>query len=233
MLQYGRVAPASGLHGRWPAASATARCELTLGRITPVGRVDHVSAGAPLYAEGDTSEFVYGVVSGVVRTVSVGLDGKRVVRGFYLSGELFGMERARLHASSAEAISDTRVVRCSRLRFDALAASDAQVASELWSWLLQMTERAEDLSVLGRASAAQKLAYFLTDLACRVSAVRRIELPMSRTDIGDFLGLSSETVSRTFTTLRRVGLIATHGRYVTLLDPGALRRMSGSLVNGD
>lgn len=232
MLHYGRVEPGSGPHDRWPPAWATAPCDLTLGRITPVGRVDHFSAGAPLYAEGDTSEFVYGVVAGMVRTASVGRDGKRAVRGFYLSGELFGIERTRLHTSSADAITDTRVVRCSRLRFDALAASDEQVASELWSWLLRTTERAEDLSVLGRASAAQKLAYFLIDFACRVSAGRRIELPMSRTDIGDFLGLSSETVSRTFTALRRVGLIATHGRNVTLLDPGALRRMSGSLVNG-
>jgi CRP-like cAMP-binding protein len=95
-----------------------------------------------------------------------------------------------------------------------------------------MAERAEDLSVLGRASAAEKLAYFLMDLARRISAARRIELPMSRTDIGDYLGLSSETVSRAFTILRRKGLIATHRRYVTLLDPGALRRMSGGLVIG-
>lgn len=231
MLQDGRVEPASGLPHTWLLARAAA-CDLTLSRITSVGRVDHVAAGAPLYDEGDASEFVYGVVAGMVRTVSIGRDGKRLVRGFYLSGELLGMEQARLHASSAEAIGDTRVVRCSRSRFDALAASDVQVSSELWSWLLRTTQRAEDLSVLGRASAAQKLAYFLIDFACRVSAARRIELPMSRTDIGDYLGLSSETVSRTFTTLRHTGLIATDGRFVTLLDPGALRRMSGNFVNG-
>jgi CRP-like cAMP-binding protein len=231
MLQYDRVDPAPGPHDKWPPAWAPAAGGLTLARITPLGRVDHFSPGATLYAAGDAGNFVYGVVAGMVRTINVSRDGKRVVRGFHLSGELFGMERAQLHASSAEAVSDTRVVCCSRSRLDALATSDAQVAGELWSWLLRMAERAEDLSVLGRASAAQKLAYFLIDLARRVSAVRRIELPMSRTDIGDYLGLSSETVSRTFTTLRRDGLIATHGRNVTLLNPGALWRMSGGLVN--
>jgi CRP-like cAMP-binding protein len=225
MLQYDCEDPAPGPHER-PTAWARAAGGLTLARITPLGRVDHFSSGATLYAQGDAGDFVYEVVAGMVRTINVSRDGKRVVRGFHLSGELFGMERAQLHASSAEAVSDTRVLRCSRSRLDALAGSDAQVATELWSWLLRMAERAEDLSVLGRASAAEKLAYFLIDLA------RRIELPMSRTDIGDYLGLSSETVSRAFTILRRKGLIATHRRYVTLLDPGALRRMSGGLVSG-
>jgi CRP-like cAMP-binding protein len=232
MLQYRREDPALGTHDKWPSALARAAGRLTLARITPLGRVDHFSSGATVYAEGDVGVFVYEVVAGMVRTINVSRDGKRVVRGFHLSGELFGMERAQLHASSAEAVSDTRVLRCSRSRLDAAAGSDAQVASELWSWLLRMAERAEDLSVLGRASAAEKLAYFLIDLARRISAARRIELPMSRTDIGDYLGLSSETVSRAFTILRREGLITTHRRYVTLLNPGGLRRMSGGLVSG-
>jgi CRP-like cAMP-binding protein len=130
---------------------------------------------------------VYEVVTGMVRTLNVNRDGKRVVRGFHLSGELLGMDRAQLRASSAEAVNDTRVLRCSRCRLDAVAASDAQVASKLWSSLLRSVERAEHLSSLGRASAAEKLAYFLMDLARRVSASRRIKLPMSRTDIGDYL----------------------------------------------
>ncbi|MCJ2049172.1 helix-turn-helix domain-containing protein [Methylobacterium sp. J-070] len=232
MLQPGHAVPAPGPRVDWPPASARTTGDLTLARITPLGRVDHFPPGVTLYAEGDAGDFVYWVVAGMVRTTNVSRDGKRVVRGFHLSGEFFGMERAPVHASSAEAVSDTRAVRCSRSRLDALAASDSQIANELWSWLLRMTERAQDLSVLGRASATQKLAYFLIDLMCRVSAGRSIELPMSRTDIGDYLGLSSETVSRTFTTLRQDGLISTRGRYVTLLDPGALQRMSGGLMRG-
>jgi CRP-like cAMP-binding protein len=206
--------------------------ELTLARIASLGRVDHFSPGTTLYAEGDAGDFVYCVVAGMVRTINVSRDGNRVVRGFHLSGEFFGMERAQRHASSAEAVSDTWAVRCPRSRLDALAASDSQIANALWSWLLRMAERAEDLSVIGRASAAEKLAYFLIDFVGRVSTTRSIELPMSRTDIGDYLGLSSETVSRTFTTLRRDGLITTRGRSVTLLNLGALQRMNGGLMRG-
>lgn len=230
MLQYGHVVPAPGPHVLWPPALAVTAGDLTLARITAPGRVDHFPPGTTLYAQGDVGDFVYWVVAGMIRTINVGRDGNRVVRGFHLSGEFFGMERAPLHASSAEAVSDTRAARCSRSRLDALAASDSQIATELLSWLLRMTERAQDLSALGRASAAQKLAYFLIDLMDRVSAGRSIALPMSRTDIGDYLGLSNETVSRTFTTLRCDGLIATRGRHVTLLDPGALRRMNGGLM---
>lgn len=230
MLQYGYAVPAPGPHVQWPPALAQATGDLTLARTIPLGRAEHFSPGATLYAEGDVADAVYWVVAGIIRTVNIGRDGNRVVRGFYLSGDFFGLERTPLHASSAEAVSETRAVRCSRSRLDTLAISDAQVANELLSWLLRMIERAQDLSALGRASAAQKLAYFLIDLMDRVSAGRSIALPMSRTDIGDYIGLSSETVSRAFTTLRLDGLIATRGRYVTLLDPVALKRLNGNLM---
>lgn len=230
MLQYGRVVPAPGPQVHWTPASTRADGDLTLARITALGRVEHFLPGTTLYAEGDVGDSVYWVVAGMVRTINVGRDGNRVVRGFHLSGEFFGLERATFHASSAEAVSDTRAIRCSRSRLNALAASDSHIANELLLWLLRMTERAQDLSALGRASATQKLAYFLIDLMERVSAGRLIALPMSRTDIGDYLGLSSETVSRTFTALRRDGLIATRGRSVTLLNPRALQRMNGNLM---
>ncbi|MHC2109342.1 helix-turn-helix domain-containing protein [Methylobacterium sp. CM6246] len=230
MLQYGHVVPAPGPHVHRPLATALAAGDLTLARIGALGRVEHFSPGTTLYAEGDVGESVYWVAAGMVRTINIGRDGNRVVRGFHLSGEFFGLERAPRHASSAEAVSDTRAIRCSRSRLNALAASDSQIANELLLWLLQMTERAQDLSALGRTSATQKLAYFLIDLMDRVSAGRSIALPMSRTDIGDYLGLSSETVSRAFTTLRLDGLIVTRGRYVTLLDPVALKRMNGNLM---
>jgi CRP-like cAMP-binding protein len=232
MLQYGRVVPAPGALPTWPPALTRAAVDPPLARIAALGRVEHVSPGMTLYAEGDVGHSVYWVAAGMVRTVNVGRDGNRIVRGFYRSGEFFGLERGPLRASSAEAVSDTRAVCCSRSRLDALAASDAQVAHELLSWLLRMTERAQDLAALGRASATQKLAYFLIDLMDRGSAGRSIALPMSRTDIGDYLGLSSETVSRAFTILRRDGMIATHGRDVTLLDPAALQRMNGNLMHG-
>ncbi len=230
MLQYGHIVPAPGPDIQWPPALARATGALTRDRITALGRVDHFAPGTTLYTDGDVGGVVYWVVTGMVRTVKVGRDGNRIVRGFHLAGEFFGLEWTPLHASSAEAVSETRAVRCARSRLDALVASDAQIANELLSWLLRMTERAQDLSALGRASATQKLAYFLIDLMDRVSAGRSIALPMSRTDIGDYLGLSNETVSRTFTALRRDGLIATQVRSVTLLDPGALRRMNDGLM---
>lgn len=233
MLQYSRVLPTPSLQAHRPPATALGAGDLTLARITALGRVAHFSPGTTLYAEGDVGEFVYWVVAGMVRTVNVGRDGNRVVRGFHLSGDFFGLERSPLHASSAEAVSGTRAIRCSRARLNALAASDTEIASELLLWLLRMTERAQNLSALGRASATRKLAYFLMDLIDRVSTGRSIALPMSRTDIGDYLGLSNETVSRTFTTLRRDGLIATRGRTVTLLDPGALRRMNGGQIRDE
>ena len=72
----------------------------------------------------------------------------------------------------------------------------------------------------------ERIAYFLTEMAERVGEADRLQLPMSRYDIGDYLGLSSETVSRAFTALRRRGLISTYGRAVVLLRPDLLQRLA-------
>jgi CRP-like cAMP-binding protein len=226
MLQEAHTAPTD-------ASTATLRPAPTFTTescLPPFGSREIVRGGGTIYAQEDHAAFIYKVALGMVRTTSLARDGRRVVRGFHVAGDLFGIEREEVHGSSAEAIGDVHLERCERAGLEQLAAADRSVARKLWEWLLASAERAERLSVLGRGSAVEKLAYFLIDLAERVSASRRLELPMSRADIGDYLGLSSETVSRSFTVLRRKGLIATDGRFVFLLNAPALRRLNGNLL---
>jgi CRP/FNR family nitrogen fixation transcriptional regulator len=199
--------------------------------IPPFGPRDLVRSGRTIYAQEDHARFIYRVAFGMVRTTNLARNGRRVVRGFHVAGDVFGIERQDVHGSSAEAIGDVHLQRCERAGLEQLAAADRSVARQLWEWLLANAERAERLSVLGRSSAVEKLAYFLIDLAERVRASRRLELPMSRADIGDHLGLSSETVSRSLTVLRRKGLIATDGRFVSLLNAPALRGLNGNLLD--
>jgi CRP-like cAMP-binding protein len=192
-----------------------------------------LDAGQTIYAQEDPAEFVYQVVSGMVRTVTMRRDGHRVVHGFHLAGEIFGLERERLHHCSAEAVCETRLVQCPRSRLDDAAASDRDTARELWSCLLLSRDKtAERFIYLMRGSAFEKLAYFLIDLAWRTQSQGRIDLAMSRYDIADYLGLSSETVSRTFSVFRNRGLIATRGRRVTLLD-GRIVRMGRGATDDD
>ena len=184
--------------------------------------------GATIYAQSDPAEFIYQVVSGVVRTITLNRDGRRIVHGFHLPGEIFGMEREKIHHCSAEAVCETELVQCPVSRLNTLADTDKEAARELWMSLLVSRDRtAERFMYVLHGTAFEKLAYFLIDLAWRTQSSRRIELPMSRYDIADYLGLSSETVSRTFTALRTRGLISTNGRQVRLLNNDMLRVADG------
>ena len=93
--------------------------------------------------------------------------------------------------------------------------------------LIDSERMAKRLFLFGRGSAVERLAYFLIEISERYSAGARLELPMTRTDIGDYLGLSSETVSRAFTTLREHGLVSIEGHTVFLLNVRALRVLAG------
>ncbi|MGZ3276097.1 MAG: helix-turn-helix domain-containing protein [Caulobacteraceae bacterium] len=187
-----------------------------------VGRT--VAAGGTIYAQANPAEFIYQVTSGMVRTISVRRDGRRVVHGFHLAGEIFGLERETVHHCSAEAVCESRLVLCPRGRLEGRVSSDVDSARELWSSvLLSRDKTAERFLYLMHGSAFEKLAYFLIDLAWRTRSQGRFDLAMSRYDIADYLGLSSETVSRTFSVFRNRGLIATRGRQVTLFDNRLLR----------
>jgi CRP-like cAMP-binding protein len=182
--------------------------------------------GERVFDEGDRADWLYEVVGGTVRTLHFGHNGGRMIFGFFVPGDLFGLESKPAHRCSAEAVGEASVARYCRARLEGLALIDRSVALQLWSWLTVSAERASArLVVLARGTAVQKIAHFLVEMASLATAGGLINLPMSRYDIGDYLGLSSETVSRAFTELRRRKLIAVEGRAVRLLNPVALRRL--------
>lgn len=191
------------------------------------GSEKFLAASSTIYAQSERAEFIYQMISGVVRTVTLHRDGRRMVHGFHLPGEIFGLEREKLHHCSAEAVRDTRLVQYPVSRLNLLSDADRAAAEELWTSLLLSRDRtAQRFMFVMHGSAFEKLAYFLIDLAGRTQS-ERIELPMSRYDIADYLGLSSETVSRTFTAFRERGFISTKGREVRLLSDALLRLSEG------
>lgn len=199
--------------------------ESSLARFAPRRLPTAYKAGDTVYSEGARADHVYEVARGMIRTVGLTNDGRRVVHGFAPSGEVFGVERGEAHACSAEAVCDCLVIECQRVRIERLALTDAAAASQLWSWLLLGAEQARDRLALARGSAIKRVARFLLAMADQLRVASRLDLPMSRYDIADYLGLSSETVSRTLTLLRERGAIATEGRAILLLRPEILRRV--------
>jgi len=183
---------------------------------------------AEIYGEGEPSEYVYRVQSGAVRTSKLLSDGRRQIGAFHMPGDIFGLEAGDTHQFTAEAISDVTVLFVKRSIIMSLAARDGAVASELWSVTADALRRAhEHMLALGRKSAQERIATFLLGIAERTEDYDTVELPMSRLDIADYLGLSIETVSRTLSLLESEAAIELPSfRRIRLRNRDALSRLN-------
>ena len=179
-----------------------------------------------IFGESEPADYLYKVVSGSVRTYKVLTDGRRLIVGFYLPDDVFGFEFTKAHNLSAEAISCTKLlaVKCSAL--NALAGRDISFAQQLSALIALEVRHVQHhaLRLLGR-SAQERVASFLLEMGDRLSS-DEIELPMSRCDIGDYLGVTLETVSRTLTSLQCVGAIKVTPRHIVLRNRSMLARMN-------
>ena len=181
----------------------------------------HFGRDEEIFGEGEASRYVYRVVSGAVRTYRVLSDGRRQIVEFHVPGDTFGLDGERCHALGAEAVRDTvlQVVRRDAFLHEQGSDSAIQV-------LLRKFHRAQaHMLLLGRHTACERVAAFLLDFRDRCGA-EAFDLPMSRQDIADYLGLTIETVSRTFTQLqaaRQIDLASC--RRVVLRNPAALERI--------
>jgi CRP/FNR family nitrogen fixation transcriptional regulator len=180
-----------------------------------------------IFGENEPADYLYKVVSGTVRTYKVLSDGRRQIGGFYLPGDIFGLETEGAHTFSAEAIIDSRVLVIKRSTLLALAARDSDIARELWTLTGRELHRVQDHIMLLIKSANERVAAFLLEMAARTSVDNAFELPMSRQDIADYLGLTIETVSRTITNLENTATIEVPtSRKIVLRDRSALNRLN-------
>ncbi len=180
-----------------------------------------------IFGENEPADYLYKIVSGGVRTYKILSDGRRQIGAFYLPGDIFGLEFAEAHTLSAEAMTDTKLLVFKRSALNALASRDVAVAKQLFALTGGELARAQDRIFLLIKSAQGRVASFLLEMAKRVSGGNTIELPMSRQDIADYLGLTIETVSRTLTSLEVASAIeVSTSRRIVLRNPTALNRMN-------
>lgn len=181
-----------------------------------------------IYGEQEPADFLYRVVSGAVRTYTVTEDGRRQIDAFHLPGDVFGFETSGAHRFSAEAVDECEVVMASRAAMERAAEQDGEAARALWLLTSHQLSRVCDhVLMLGRKGAAERVVAFLLEMSARGQSDGSIQLPMSRTDIADYLGLTIETVSRCFSKLGRSRAIALKGaRVVQLRDVSALEALA-------
>ena len=179
-----------------------------------------------IYGEGEQADYVYKIASGAVRTYKVLADGRRQIGAFYLPGDVFGLEVGEEHLHSAEAVVESTVMVVKRSALIGLAARNSDVARELWAFTGRELARVQAHVLLLVKNAQERVVDFLLEMANRQPG-DAIELPMSRQDIADYLGLTIETVSRTLTGLENEAAIALpNARRILLRNRSALREMN-------
>jgi CRP/FNR family transcriptional regulator, nitrogen fixation regulation protein len=214
-------APIAGL-------SPALRSEPSAPELQLAGTVLRLAADRALYVEGDEARCFYKVVSGVVRTCRHLSDGRRQIDGFYHPGEVFGIEAGTAHGLTAEAVTDCTVIAYRRRSLEAMMLEDGRLSQWFFNHSMTCMTRVREHSLLWRhASATQKVAAFLLEMAERGESDPAIELPMGRQDIADYLGLTIEIVCRTLSRMEKEGIITLpSARRVVLQDRATLRELN-------
>ena len=177
-----------------------------------IGTLRKLARHQRIFAEGEAADYFYQVVSGVVRTYTVLPDGRRIIDGFHLAGDIFGLESATHYRHSANGIDDVTVLSFRRCDLDMLTGSHSELGKKLRSSLIATLARARDHRLLlGRKTAAEKVAGFLVEIAQRASKSKTAKLPMPHADIAYYLGLSRETVARVLSNLSNDGIVEVKG----------------------
>ncbi|MEO1225852.1 MAG: helix-turn-helix domain-containing protein [Pseudomonadota bacterium] len=188
-----------------------------------------------IFAEGDEATDLFNVTGGTVMLYKLLADGRRQITGFLFGGDFMGLSVGGVYAYSAEAITPVSICRFPRKRMERMLDDFPKMQRRLFSMASNELASAQDqMLLLGRKTAKEKLASFLLNLSRR--AVRRgqpdnpITVPMGRADIGDYLGLTTETVSRTVTQLKTASIIRLlDGHKIQIVDREALEDIAEGL----
>lgn len=201
--------------------------------------VRNLNAGETLFHAGTAADQVFNIVSGTLMATRIGNDGRRQVLSFLFPDNFVGLSSTEHYFFTVEAVTDAQVVCRPRVLLEERLRKDPQAEQAFLNMVFRVLENSLDLVYsLGQRIAVERLAVFLLYLRNRQRIARdlpedapelmTIDLPMSRQDIADFLGLKKETVSRSFTQLDKQGLIERPDNFhATICDLAGLRKLAG------
>ncbi len=190
-----------------------------------------VKEGQALYREGDRFQFIYAVRSGTFKSSLTLKDGREQVTGFQMAGELMGLDGLAhgKHASAATALEDAEICAIPYTHLSELAASSTELQHVISRLMSREIVREHSLMMLlGSMNAEERLAAFLLNISQRMRArgysASEFHLRMSRAEIGSYLGMKLETVSRTFSAFQHQRLLEVDKKHVRIIDLDGLTR---------
>ena len=217
-------------HGYRPsAASPLNRVPTPDERLARIRSPKAFNRRDSIFFEGDPAEQVFEIVEGLVGVHKLLPDGRRQVIGFLHPGDFLGLALGDTYLYTAEAVTAVTAFRYERPRFERQVDQSPALARRLLHLVSTEMQAAQDhVLLLGRKSAAEKVATFVLELAERAGdGETEVSVPMVRGDIADYLGLTTETVSRVFTRLRQQGIVDLPSlNKVTILDRDALENLA-------
>jgi len=203
-----------------------------LPRLAAIATERSLDPEQVLFDEGEVAGSAYVITAGMLKLYKVLFDGRRQVVGFMVPGDFLGLAFGRLYMYTAEAVTPITVCCFRRPQFLSLLEDCPALEKEvLLRTSTELAAAQEQMLLLGRKSATERLASFILAMARRrrVPTNDPVELPMSRVDIADYLGLTVETVSRTFSLLRKKALIELREKHqVAITRPAQLEQLSGA-----
>ncbi len=200
-----------------------------LGHLQAIVRQVRMTPQQMLFQEGDDAGNVYNILAGILKLYKLLPDGRRQITGFVHQGDYLGIAASGVYSYSAEAITEVALCRFPRrqlyLLFDRFPKLEGRLLGIATD---ELTAAQDQMLLLGRKTAAEKLASFLLGLARRMNGVdgadKPVPVPMTRGDVADYLGLTVETVSRTLSRLKKAGLIAiSEAHSITIVKPDELQ----------
>ncbi len=184
-----------------------------LKQLSAISSSIEVGKGVTIINEQDPANYLFNVTAGSVKLYKLLPDGRRQMTGFLFPGDFLGIAMNDCYAYSAESLEDTKLCRFSRAKLEELLKILPHLENRLLNMVSNELVLAQDqMLLLGRKTAKEKVCSFLLSLCKRAPSksdqAQTISLPMGRSDIGDYLGLTTETVSRTLTNLKKMGIIS-------------------------
>jgi CRP/FNR family transcriptional regulator, anaerobic regulatory protein len=197
-----------------------------------------IKEGEALYSAGQKFAFVYAVRSGTMKTAVPTGDGREQVSGFVMAGEIIGLDALAtgVHATGAWALEDVEVCAIPFAHLMELGATQPRMHLALSRMMSSEIVRDRRLAlVLGSMSAVERVATFLLDVSDRMKvrgySATEFHLRMWRADIGSYLGMTLETVSRTLSAFQRQQLLAVDKKHIRILDIDSLRAIAGQTLH--
>jgi len=207
-----------------------------IDQVDSIGkRSKPLQRGEYLYNTGEVFSSIYAVRSGSIKVFTIDDEGEEQVIGFYLPGELLGLDAidSKLHMSTAKSMETSSVCEIPYDSIEDLSATIRNLQVHMYRVLSREIRVDQELQMLlAKKTAEERIGAFLMNLSLRYEQRRlsstRFRLPMARSDIGNYLGLAVETVSRIFTRLQTMGVLTVEGKEVEILDRNALCNVAHS-----